>query len=203
MSGLLTPSPPIDVASMALLDLPIYRSGSYYIGMVGGDSTQTPANSTQYATPFPIAQQGFPGIDRIGIEVITIGEVGSTIRLGVIADDPVAGRFPKGAVIFDTVVKYSASIDGHTLGRQEVTVNELVGYRGLVWLTMLVENAPTTQPAVKMTSGYYGRGFGAKLSDLVNLFGAGYKNEQTDTAIAPFIEPPSSTRAAKIYVRVK
>jgi len=193
----------LDLASLSALDVPVYRSGSYYLAMVGGDSTQTPVNSTQYATPFPIAQQGFPGIDRIGIEVITAGEAGSTIRLGAIADDPVAGRFPKGAVIFDTVVNYSSSINGASATRQEITVNELVGYRGLVWLVFMVQNAPTTQPGVKMTSGYYGRGFGAKASDLSNLFSAGYKNEQTDTAITSFIEPPSSTRAAKIFVRIK
>lgn len=190
------------LASLTGLGMPVYRSGSYYTSLIGGDSTQTPVNNTQYATPFPIRQANFPGIDRIGLEVITAGQSGSTIRLGAIADDSVAGWFPKGAVIFDTVVNYSASINGASQTRQEITINELIGYRGLVWLTLMVQNAPITQPAIKMTSGYT-QGHGGKLSDLTNLFTGGYKNEQTDTAIAPFIEPPSSTRGAKIFVRIK
>lgn len=66
----------------------------------------------------------------------------------------------------------------------------------------IAKNAPTVVPSIKMGNGYIG-GIGGKFSDLANGFSTGYKNETTTLAIANFIEPPSGSRSAKIYVRVK
>lgn len=124
-------------AVLTMLGIPVYRGGSYYSAIRGTDSGQTPVVNTMYASPFPIAQKNFPGIDRIGIEITGAGNAGSYFTLGAIADDPAYGMFPKGGVIFDTEVKYGATINGTVVTKPEITIDELTGYRGMVWLTLI------------------------------------------------------------------
>jgi hypothetical protein len=172
-----------------------YRSGLYYVLGEGGDSTQSPLNNTMYATRFPVLRPC--SLDRIGIEVITAGETGATIRMGIYGDDA-EGDYP-GALLADY-----GTVAATSTGRKEFTISQAIGV-GLWWVVICVQNnagAPATE--VKMTSGYT-PGAGGAFSDTSNLFAGGYKeNTAATTGALPATFPTTenSTRTHKSYVRI-
>ena len=174
----------------------IYRSGLYYTIAEGGDSTQSPVNNTMYATRFPVLRA--VTLDRIGIEVITAGQAGATIRFGIYADDTTESNYP-GALVAD----YSTAASDAT-GRKEVTISQALSV-GLYWVVICVQNnsgAPATE--VKMTSGY-NPGAGGLFSDMSNLFSGGFKENTAGTTgalPATFPATENATRSHKAYVRI-
>jgi hypothetical protein len=183
---------------------PKYRQGGYYYMLIeGGDSSQTPVNGAEYATPFPLWQPDLM-VAAIGIQVITAGESGSKIRLGIRADEDSQGYAP------DLLIVDAGQIDGTdattNTGRQEKTFSPPLRLTGpaMYWATLRVDSASTTQPTIKMTSGYT-PGIASHFSDLVNLFTGGYKSEDivlSGGLPAHFTSTIySSTRTAKIYIK--
>lgn len=88
--------------------------------------------------------------------------------------------------------------------QQVKAIDEMVGYRGRFWAVSLVKGAPTTQPGVKMMSGYSGLPLSGKSSDPPNLFSSGYKDENANVSvIQTFNTVRSSSRATKVILRTK
>lgn len=173
----------------------IYRTGCYYNLAEGGDSSQTPLNNTMYATRLPVAKPCT--LDRIGIEVTIVGEAGSLLRLGIYRDDATQGNYP-GSLLLD-----AGTVVGDVIGRKEVTISQALAV-GLYWVVVCAQSAPTTQPTIKMTSGY-SPGAGGLFSDLSNLFSGGFKENTAGTSGAlpsTFPATENSTRMHKAYVRI-
>lgn len=177
-----------------------FRSGGmYYLLPEGGDSTQSPVANTMYSVPLDLWQSTLD-IDLIGIEVIT-SEAGTTLRLGVWEDEQTEGGFP-GKLILDAGVTGMA---GTSTGRKDNTLATPLRLRGPArYHFSLCVQGGAGLLEVKMTSGYT-PGAAGKYSDLVNLFGGGYKAESTTLGALPttFPTPPSSSRMPKIYIRTK
>lgn len=173
----------------------LYRSGGYYVLAQGGDSTQSPVNNTMYATRFPVWRAAT--FNAIGIEIITAGQTGATVRLGVYSDEPTQGVYP-GALVADF-----GTMAADSTGRKDFTISQYLSV-GLYWAVVCVQNNPTTPATeIKMTSGYT-PGAAGLYSDLVNLFSGGFKENTAATTgglPATFPLPENSTRQSKIYVR--
>lgn len=80
--------------------------------------------------------------DRIGCEVTTGGESGSTIRLGIYADN--GFQYP-GSLVLD-----AGTVTGDTIAIKEINISQLL-QPGLYWMGGCIQGAPTTQPAVRIT----------------------------------------------------
>lgn len=100
-------------------------------------------NGTLRLTAF-VVNRGF-AIDRIGAEVTTVGEAGSKFRIGVYADN---GSCYPGSLLLD-----AGQIAGDSATVQDLTVS-LSFAAGLYWIGGAVQSAPTTQPTMRVISGW-------------------------------------------------
>lgn len=99
-------------------------------------------NGTLRATPLWVPRPG--AVDRIGLEVTAIGDIGSKIRLGIYNDD---GTGYPGARLLD-----AGTIAGDVVAVQEIaTAQALVS--GLFWLGAVYQDAPTLGPTVRTGVG--------------------------------------------------
>jgi hypothetical protein len=173
----------------------VYRSGCYYVLCEGGDSTQSPLNNTMYAVRLPVWRA--VTLNLIGVEVITAGESGATVRLGIYSDETIQGCYP-GALLLD-----AGTAAADSTGRKDITISQRLPV-GLYWAVVCVQNnSGTPATEIKMTSGYT-PGAAGLYSDLVNTFSGGFKeNTQATTGALPATFPATenSTRQPKIYVR--
>ena len=119
-------------------------SGRYYYAICpGGSSASTTANQTLRLAPWIVERD--VTIVRIGAEVSTVGEAGSVIRLGIYAD---AGGLYPGALVLD-----AGTIAGDSATIQEITISQALT-RGVYWVGGVAQSAPSTQPTVRMASGW-------------------------------------------------
>lgn len=80
---------------------------------------------------------------KIGAEVTAAGDAGSTVRIGIYADN---GNGYPGALVADC-----GTIPGDAVAVAEITVN-LTLNPGLYWVGMCVQGVTTTQPTVRTAS---------------------------------------------------
>lgn len=111
---------------------------SLWYAMAGGVASWQPfATDLCCYTPFYV-KKGVP-LDRIGLKVLTAGQAGSLIRLGVYADTgggAPGARLADGGTIDGTLAQFSAKAIGLTT----------VDY--VIWLAALFTASPTNAPTV-------------------------------------------------------
>jgi len=129
--------------SAPLLPGHIVRSGTYDGPMIAAFvTTPQPANGIPFALPFRLARQ--MTVSAIGINVATIGDVGSTIALCIWAD---AGGAPGPLLL----AAGSVAGDG-TAVYKEITGLSYVLPAGLYWLGGITQNVTTTAPKMYGTN---------------------------------------------------
>lgn len=125
-------------------------SGRYYltcspqaVGTSAGLGTGTMRLYPWYV-PNPVT------ITVIGVEITTAGDAGSTVRLGLYADN---GTGLPGQLILDSIANaVSGAVDGATVAVQSVTVAKTLP-AGLYWVAAVVQNVTTTSPTVRTANG--------------------------------------------------
>ena len=110
-----------------------FTSGLYYTQLIAaGDSTLVTTVNLLVVARFPVART--TTFDRIVGEV-TLGAVGSTVRLGIYAD---TGGHKPGALVLD-----AGTIDGNTLSPQEITISQQL-VPGLYWVGAVAQGGTPT-----------------------------------------------------------
>jgi hypothetical protein len=112
----------------------------YTSGPIGSSFTPF-ANGLLYYVPFVVKKNVV--FDRIGVNVVTPGQAGSLLRLGIYADT--GGGLP-GSRLLD-----AGTVAGTPAQFQRKTIN-FTAADTLLWLAMLVESSPTTAPSVENLS---------------------------------------------------
>jgi hypothetical protein len=120
-------------------------AGRYMVQTGGVRTTITVIQSTEYATPIIIGEAGT--ILRIGTEVLTIGALGSVLRLALRRN---LNNFP-GPVIGQT------TIAGDGLGSIEATVSWDIPTPGVYWLSTTGQHATpaSLMPNIRATAGTF------------------------------------------------
>lgn len=191
--------------------MPVYTEIANSVGVaifnqhVSGDYYQTPATAVNPGAsaqgdmrlcPFWIPQAG--GYDRIVTEVTTIGEAGSLLRLGIYAADPNTGIPVAQAPLVD-----AGTVPGDTSGTKEIVITASLP-AGLVWLTSVAQNCPTTAPTVRLvtvSAGLYPAVFTA-LASLASSGGAWQKTGATGALPAwSSVGSSGATVAPKLWLR--
>jgi hypothetical protein len=93
-----------------------------------------------FATFLPIRIEGSRVFTGLGVEIVTAGEAGSKVRLGVYADN---GGAP-GALVVD-----GGQVAADTVGLKTVTGLSVPPSNGWYYLAATVQSAPTTQPVMR------------------------------------------------------
>lgn len=129
------------------LDTPhtIYVQGAayYYFPQVhsGTGTSGSLGNNTLRLSQIVVAKT--VTLTSIGAEITSAGEVGSKFRIGIYAD---AGGYP-GGLLLD-----AGQIAGDSATVQELAVSSLVLVPGIYWIGGVVQNAPTTQPTIRLVN---------------------------------------------------
>lgn len=119
------------------------RTGqTLYYASIGATSTLAPSNNQVRACPLFISKACT--IDRIGVEVTIIGQVGSVVRLGIYSDD---GNGYPAALLGDY-----GTVAGDAVASPEIAISQAMT-PGLWWLAACAQNAATTQPTLRSISG--------------------------------------------------
>jgi hypothetical protein len=131
------------VALAAMNSFRALRSGYYYhLGPQGTTGTGTLTTAVLRLTPIIIPKA--ITISRMFAEVTSGGDVGSTLRLGIYADD---GSGLPGALVLD-----AGTVNGNSVAVQEVTISQALA-AGTYWVGAVAQNVTTTQPTVRTVSG--------------------------------------------------
>ena len=127
--------------------VPNPASGMYFLTANSGvsNASNTLGNGTLRLLPMII--ESALRVDRIGGEVLaTVGEAGSVVRLGIYADN---GACYPSALMLD-----AGPMDGTSATVQEF-VCDVFFSPGLYWIGGVVQAAPTTQPNVRIATGWH------------------------------------------------
>jgi hypothetical protein len=119
-------------------------SGRYYCV---GTATQSATSATHGVGTFRAWPWVVPHdvtLSRIGAEITSAGDVGSTVRLGIYADD---GSGYPGALVLD-----AGTIAGDSATVQEIVVSQFLP-AGLYFLGAVVQGVTTTQPTIRTNNG--------------------------------------------------
>lgn len=115
------------------------REGYWYVGGDGGNPTTAIRPEAQLeATPFLMPVDG--SLDRIAVEVTTVGTSGAVIRLGIY--DAAADGTP-GNLVLD-----AGTVSGTSTGVKEVTISPSLD-RGWYFLAAAVQGAAGTRPTTR------------------------------------------------------
>lgn len=117
------------------------KSGAYGSVGFGGSTSSALGNGTLRLSPIYISRPTV--LTRIGLQVTVIGDVGSTVRLGIYADD---GSFYPNALVLD-----AGTIAGDSATVQEITISQSLG-KGVYWIGAAVQGVTVTQPTIRTVS---------------------------------------------------
>lgn len=122
------------------VSIPAPKTGAYIFPLGGAAlaSLATLGNSIIRLSPW-IVESPF-SITKFGAEVVTVGDAGSKVRLGMYLDD---GTGYPGALLFD-----AGQIAGDSATVQELTVNQALPV-GILWVAAGCQAAATTQPVLR------------------------------------------------------
>lgn len=125
-------------------------SGSYYV-TAGQNATSTSAvltNGTLRLTPWFVPNACT--LSRVGCDISSAGDGGSTVRIGIYADN---GSGYPGALVLDAGSEFiSGAINGASNTVQEVVVSKALA-AGLYWVGGVVQGVTVTQPTVRIPTG--------------------------------------------------
>jgi hypothetical protein len=132
-----TVAAPADEDAAVQLRIP---TGSRFSAQHLGLGTTQPNGAELRVTPIVIRET--MTIDRIGVEVTTVGSAGSVTRLGVWRDN----NGVPGLLLLD-----AGTVDSTTTGLREITISQLLT-PGIYWLGACSQGSPTTQPTYRTAS---------------------------------------------------
>lgn len=117
------------------------KYGGLGITAAGGTAT---AGANGLARYHPCVLLGSGTIDKIGMEITTVGETGSKIRMGLYADNGTG--YAPGALLLDAGQIATDATAG--TGYKELTVSFAYDYT-LVWFCYVAQSATTTPPFIR------------------------------------------------------
>jgi hypothetical protein len=120
--------------------LPNLAAGAYFAPSGTSSLSSTNAIGSNIGRFHPWIVERPLQIDRIGAEVVPVGEAGSKYRLGVYADN---GFSYPGALVLD-----AGQIAGDSATVQELTCSVTFS-PGVYWVGGATQSAPTTQPVIR------------------------------------------------------
>lgn len=123
-------------------DIPVtMKSGNYYFTNYAGATAvnAAPGNNSLRLSPFFVPRA--VTLTRLGMEIVAVGDAGSTVRLGIYADD---GTGQPGALLLD-----AGTIPGDAVAMVEIVIN-LALPAGQYWVGNVVQGAPVTQPSLRV-----------------------------------------------------
>jgi hypothetical protein len=106
-------------------------------------TSNSPANGDLRLTPFYVPSA--LTLSRLGMEVTTVGDTGSTLRLGIYADN---GTGYPGGLVLD-----AGTILGDSATVQELTISQALA-AGLYWVGAVVQGVTTTKPTLRTLSSH-------------------------------------------------
>lgn len=177
------------VASLPGLVLPFFRSGKYY-GTPGTTSTASPTLNNCRVSPLvvPVAIS----IDRIGLEVTTLGAGGAVGRLGIWNDD--GNGYPS------TVLLDAGTIDATGTGVKEITLSPAQALTpGIYWIGAACQGATFSWRTV--SSAQFGVG-AESAATLTSNAAVGYIDTQSTTLATWTSTMAMSASAPHVMVRI-
>lgn len=120
------------------------RSNDRLFPQLGGTSTTAGAGNNTLRLS-PIVLPNAITLSHLGFDIAVAGEAGSGVRLGIYQD---TGLWYPG----DLLAEAAALIDGTSATIQEVACPVTLQGGTLYWIGGAVQNAPTTQPQVRVLS---------------------------------------------------
>ena len=121
---------------------PAWQSGCYYQATPSAAVATSATLGVGVVRVTPMAIQRSVSLVRIGAEVTSAGDAGSTVRLGIWSD---LGGYP-GALVLD-----AGTISGDSATVQEITIT-LTLRPGMYWVGAAVQGVTTTQPTIRSLS---------------------------------------------------
>lgn len=121
------------------------KSGNYSFAYPGAavGANNTWGNGTLRVTPF-WTSTGFT-MNRIGGEITVIGDVGSTLRIGIY-EDSTAGHYP-GALLLD-----AGTIAGDSATVQDITISQVIAPYRLYWIGCALQGVTISQPTIRTST---------------------------------------------------
>ena len=159
----------------------------------GGASPSTGQTGTGTLRAYPWYLPHPVTLTRLGCEVTGAGNAGSLVRLAIYAD---TGALQPGALLLD-----AGTIDGATVGVQEITINQTLP-AGVYWVGAVVQAVTTTQPTLR-TTGQGPYALPVPGTPAAGLVAAGYTHGVAVTGAAPAVFSPGSPVGVipRIHVR--
>lgn len=144
LTGLAPGANPSDAVRFDQVGVPFssgrFKSGFYsLIGSTGTGTNNSNGNGSLRLYAFACGQT--VALSRMGAEITSAGDAGSTLRLGIYADD---GFGMPGALVLD-----AGTIAGDSATVQEVTISVTLS-PGIYWVGGAVQGVTTTQPTVRV-----------------------------------------------------
>ena len=119
-------------------------SGNYFYPLgSGATGTNTLPNGFLYVVPWELGAA--TTLTRLGIDVSTVGEAGSKVRLGIYAD---TGNWYPGSLVLD-----AGQLLGDSATMQELTISQALT-AGTYWLGAVGQSATTTPPTIRVAASY-------------------------------------------------
>jgi hypothetical protein len=178
---------------------PTFRSGQYYGGLITTSLSVSGGvllvANTIYAMPLFVPDS--TSFDRIGLEIITAAAAGKLFRVGIYSDD--------GALSPDELVVDSGALAADTPGIALVQATISQSLRGLYWLVVLSDGAPTvraTPPgaAVPILGQDVGNAVGATVNIGLNRWEGTYTYAALPAAWSSVTSPAAAKGNAPLVV---
>lgn len=125
----------------------LHVAGNYYPAQHITSGTLAPAQGDMRLVPFWVPRPGT--YDRIVVEMTSVGEAGSVVRLGIYGADQETGIPLQANPILDAGTVQTATVTG----AKEINITQALP-AGLVWLAAVNQLCPTTPATLRTTSPY-------------------------------------------------
>ena len=112
----------------------MFKSGSYYAARAYASTTGATVLDRINTSAFVVDE--YVTIDRIGVEVTTVGAAGALVRLGIYSDD--GASYPGGLLLDAGTVDSAAST-----GFKELVISQALP-KGVYWLAAVSQSATCT-----------------------------------------------------------
>lgn len=187
----------VAVPAWPVLPIRQVTNNRFFPNMAGASTTSAAlGNGTLRLAPFVLPSD--LTISYIGLEITSIGDVGSTVRLGIYETNA-AGDYP-GALLIEA----AAAIDGTSVTVQEVACATTLRGGRIYWMGGAVQGVTVTQPTVRVTNSAYWQGlFSAAVPGAASTF-VGYSQTGVTGALpATFTATVTSAGSApRIHMRL-
>lgn len=136
---------------------PFFGATALYVPLGLNSTTGTGVNGT--LTLQPIYVPTTITLDKIALTVTIIGDVGSTIRMGIYSNN--ANNYP-GSLLVD-----QGTVAGDAVATAELTFNRVLT-PGTYWIAAVVQGVTVTSPTVRTISSIQTNQFGVLASSTIS-----------------------------------